>query len=237
MASHFIADLHLRPGSAGQAAVLQRYLAGPARTADALYILGDLFEVWVGDDGSLPAHRETVAAVRALADSGVACFFMRGNRDFAVGPDFAAAAGITLIDDPTSIRLGAFQIVLTHGDRLCTDDHEHQRFRARYTDPDWLARMLALPLWLRRAIARYGRLRSRYSKPRKRAEIMDVNPAAVGAFMHKHKAALLIHGHTHRPGDHKLGVAGHRLVLSDWHPQRGEVLSVDAQGWRRLELR
>ncbi|MDN5938865.1 MAG: UDP-2,3-diacylglucosamine diphosphatase [Salinisphaera sp.] len=239
MATHFIADLHLDPARPELAAILHRYLAGAARDAEALYILGDLFEVWVGDDGSLEPHRETATALRALVDSGVPAWFQRGNRDFAVGPTFCAATGLQLLDDPAVIDLHGRRTVLTHGDALCTDDHAQLRFRERYTDPRWLARMLALPLWLRRGIARYGRARSRLSHRRKPRAIMDATDDAVSQSMATHHANLLIHGHTHRPADHVVRWRdgdGHRLVLADWRANCGEVLVVDEHGWQRQPL-
>lgn len=239
MALHFIADLHLEPRRPALTGVMQRYLAGPAREAEALYILGDLFEYWVGDDGGLRTHADTVASIRRLADQGVPVYFMRGNRDFAVGGAFAEAAGLTLLDDPAILILDGRRVLLSHGDRLCTDDLAHQRFRARYTDPDWLNRVLALSLWQRQWIARYARWRSRLRGRRGNPEIMDVNRHTVRAFMAEQETRLLIHGHTHRPADHQLTVDGepaHRLVLADWRGDRGEVLILDGAGWERRPL-
>lgn len=236
MTAHFVADLHLHRQRPGLVRLFHDYLAGPAREARALYILGDLFEYWIGDDGSLPDHRDTVAALRALTDAGVALYFMHGNRDFAIGADFARATGATLLQDPHPLALYGHRAVLTHGDLLCTEDHAHQRFRARYTDPAWLARMLTLPVWWRRVLAWYGRSRSRFNGRRNTREIMDVSPAAVARFLQEQQADLLIHGHTHRPADHALAGGAHRLVLADWHEHAGEVLIVDATGWRRERL-
>lgn len=243
MSVHFIADLHLQRERPGIAAILHRYLVGPAREADALYILGDLFEVWVGDDGGLAEFADTVDAIAALSGHGTAVYFMRGNRDFAVGPDFAAACRLTVLDDPAVVELpaatGTRRVLVSHGDLLCTDDHAHQRFRSRYNDPRWRARMLRLPLWLRRLIARYARARSRAGNRRKAAGIMDVNDEAVRLLMHRYGVPLLIHGHTHRPADHEIEVDGapaHRLVLADWQDDRGEVLILDGDGFRREAL-
>lgn len=247
MTLHFIADLHLHPARSGTAALFHRYLAGEARKADALYILGDLFEVWVGDDGGLNEFHDTIAALAGLAESGTRIHFMRGNRDFAVGPDFAAACGLAVLDDPTVIDLpngppsgsGPGRALLSHGDLLCTDDHAHQRFRARYNDPRWRARMLRLPLWSRRLIARYARARSRAGKRSKPEAIMDVNPDTVRRLMRNHRAVLLIHGHTHRPAEHEMelnGTTGRRLVLSDWRNDHGEVLICDEDGFRRQAI-
>jgi UDP-2,3-diacylglucosamine hydrolase len=236
--THFVADLHLHPARPGLAALFHRYLAGEARRADTLYILGDLFEVWVGDDGGLAEFRDTAAAIAALADHGTKVCFMRGNRDFAVGPEFAAACRLTVLDDPAVVDLSAGPALLSHGDLLCTDDSAHQHFRARYNDPRWRARMLRLPLWSRRLIARYARARSRAGNRNKPEAIMDVNAETVRRLMRRYQVPLLIHGHTHRPADHEIdlnGAPGQRLVLSDWHDDRGEVLVCDENGFRRLK--
>lgn len=240
MTLHFIADLHLQISRPGLTALFHRYLAGEARRADALYILGDLFEAWVGDDGGLTEFRDTVEALAALAESGTKIYFMRGNRDFAVGSDFAAACRLTLLDDPSVADLPTGPALLSHGDLLCSDDTAHQRFRARYNDPRWRARMLRLPLWSRRLIARYARARSRAGNRHKPEAIMDVNPDTVRRLMHRYHIPLLIHGHTHRPADHEValdGTPGHRLVLADWHDGRGEVLICNENGFRRQALR
>lgn len=236
MAVHFISDLHLQPARPELMSVALRYLVGEARDAEALYILGDLFEYWIGDDGSMPDYRGVIAALASLVDAGVPVYFMHGNRDFAVGGDFAAATGIRVLPDPTVIDLYGIRTALSHGDRLCTDDIAHQRFRARYTDPAWLERMLRLPVFVRRAIARYARWRSRRASGGKPDAIMDVNANTVRAFMREHDAPCLIHGHTHRPADHALGGGAQRLVLADWHDDRGEVLICDGEGSRRRTL-
>lgn len=241
MTLHFIADLHLHAARSELTTLFHRYLAGEARRADALYILGDLFEAWVGDDGGLREFRDTVDALAELAESGTKIHFMRGNRDFGIGPEFAAACRLTILEDPAVIALpDATRALLTHGDFLCTDDDAHQRFRARYNDPHWRAKMLRLPLWSRRLIARYARARSRAGNRNKPEAIMDVNPDAVRRVMHDHDVPLLIHGHTHRPAEHEValdGTPGRRLVLSDWHGDRGEALICDGDGFRRQTLR
>lgn len=252
MTAHFIADLHLQASRPGLAARFHRYLAGEARRANQLYILGDLFEVWVGDDGGLREFRDTVAALADLAASGTEIFFIRGNRDFMIGPEFAAACRLTILDDPAAVTLpsdasgvipdsdpGSHRALLSHGDLLCSDDHAHQRFRARYNDPRWRARMLRLPLWSRRLTARYARARSRAGNRNKPEAIMDVNPDTVRRLMRRYHVPLLIHGHTHRPADHEValdGERGRRLVLSDWRDDHGEVLICDDNGFRRLKI-
>lgn len=236
MAVHFISDLHLQPGRPNLTALAHRYLSHQAHEAEAVYILGDLFEYWIGDDGSMRDYKSIIKALSDLTAAGIPVYFMRGNRDFAVGETFAAATGIRLLPDPTIIDLYGTSSVLTHGDRLCTDDHAHQQFRARYTDPEWLQRMLRLPVFIRRFLALYARWRSKQGKQNKPEAIMDVNADAVATFMANQHADRLIHGHTHRPADHQLDDQKHRLVLSDWHDTHGEVLICNQQGWHRLSL-
>lgn len=256
MATHFIADLHLQASRPDLTAVFHRYLQGPAREAQALYILGDLFEYWIGDDGSLPDYQDTIQALAKLASSGVNLFFMRGNRDFAVGPAFAQTAGLRILCDPLVIDLYGTPTLLTHGDILCSDDTEHQKFRANYTDPAWRARMLKLPKFVRRAAARRARARSKANTRNLPADIMDVNSGSVRNFMHEYGATRLIHGHTHRPQRHSVdidGQTGERWVLADWRsaaetdgrsdtsqPEnegaQGGVLICDASGCRAQSL-
>lgn len=247
MTIHFISDLHLQDTRPALTGVLHRYLKGPAREADTLYILGDLFEVWIGDDGGLPEYRETIDAIADLSDHGTSVYFMRGNRDFAVGADFAAACRLTILDDPAVVPLPtghprgpeSTRALLCHGDLLCTDDKAHQRFRSRYNNPIWRARMLRLPLWLRRLVARYARARSRAGNRRKPDEIMDVNEDAVRRLMRRYDIPLLIHGHTHRPDEHTVDMdhrPGRRIVLSDWHDGQGEVLIWEGRDFERRTL-
>jgi len=231
-ATHFIADLHLDNDQEPAACRLAAYLAGAARQADALYVLGDLFEVWIGDDGSLARHTATLTAFSALVEHGVTVYFQRGNRDFAVGPAFISAGQIQILDDPIVIDLYGTPTLLTHGDLLCSDDVAHQRFRARYTNPRWRTRMLALPLWLRRVIARRARARSAAGKQRLAADIMDVNNHTVGQIMRRHGATRIIHGHTHRPADYRQA-AYERHVIADWRPEQTQVLVASADGVSR----
>lgn len=239
MATHFIADLHLRDGDDANARRLADYLAGAAREADALYVLGDLFDVWIGDDGSVPIHRETLSHFADLVAAGVPVYFMRGNRDFGVGAAFVEASRMQIVDDPIVVDLYGTPTLLTHGDSLCTDDTAHQAFRAKYTDPRWRARMLRIPLWLRRLLAARARRRSTAGKARKSAAIMDVNAQTVRATLQRFGVRRIIHGHTHRPADHVVDVDGaraERLVLADWRPDQAEYLSVDADATRRVAI-
>lgn len=236
MSIHFISDLHLQPGRPALTALALRYLANQARAAEAVYVLGDLFEYWIGDDGSMRDYPEIISAFSELTNAGVAVYFMHGNRDFAVGSEFARATSIAILPDPVVIDLYGNPTLLSHGDSLCTDDIAHQAFRARYRNPDWLRRMLRLPLFVRRLLARYARWRSIRSGRRKPEAIMDVNAGAVDASMREHHAQWLIHGHTHRPADHELPANRHRLVLADWQDEHGEVLICEPQGWHRERL-
>lgn len=239
MATHFIADLHLQAARPGLADIFHRYLAGPARSAQALYILGDLFEYWLGDDASLDEHGSTIAALQALSLSGVTVFFMRGNRDFAVGPAFERACGMRILADPLMIDLYGTPTLLSHGDLFCTDDLEHQKFRAKYSNPAWRKRMLHLPRFMRRRIARYARAKSQANTQRLSSPIMDVNRETVLQCMRDYGAQRLIHGHTHRPQTHKVDLGklqGERIVLADWLNDQGQVLICDASGCRRQTL-
>lgn len=233
MATHLLADVHLTGADDPNAARLIAYLDGPARAAEAVYVLGDLFDVWIGDDGSLPIHATVVERFAALARSNVAVYFMRGNRDFAVGDGFVAASRMQILDDPIAVDLHGTPTLLSHGDVLCTDDTAHQAFRAKYTDPRWRARMLKLPLWLRRQLARRARRRSTAGKTAKPMQLMDTNPRAVRETMAHYGVRRLIHGHTHRPARHTLEVDGEhaeRIVLADWRPDQVEIQIASEDG-------
>ena len=234
----FISDLHLDPASPGIARQFRAFLDGEARSADALYVLGDLFEVWLGDDDPDPATREIVAALRRLTDSGVPCFVMHGNRDFLIGERFALASGMRLLADPTVVDLYGTRTVLMHGDTLCSDDHEYQEFRALVRNPAWQQAFLAKPLDERTRMAREARGRSEQSKQVKDMTIMDVTPATVDSAFRAHHSARLIHGHTHRPAHHEHKVDGRdceRWVLADWY-EHGSCLLCDANGCRAQAL-
>jgi UDP-2,3-diacylglucosamine hydrolase len=218
----FISDLHLDESWPHIVDEFERFLTEDARGARALYILGDLFESWIGDDDDSPIADRVARALRALSDSGVPIYFMRGNRDFVLGKDFARKAGMTILDDPTVIDLDGTRTLLMHGDTLCTDDVAYQKFR-KIMHNRWFQRIaLALPLSVRRRIA--GRLRGQSQKhvARKTEAIMDVNQGAVEAAMRAHGVRTLIHGHTHRPAAHRFDLDGQtaeRIVLGDWYDQ------------------
>lgn len=234
-ATHFIADLHLLDDHSPAARCLTGYLAGPARAAEALYVLGDLFEVWIGDDGSIPQHAATLDAFAGLVAAGVPVYFIRGNRDFAVGPQFETRSGMYIIDDPTVLNLHGTPTLLAHGDIFCTDDSKHQAFRKKYTNENWRKHRLALPLWLRRAIARWARRRSARSKTQKPLHIMDVNADTVAHIAAEYNVKRIIHGHTHRPADH-LDNGLSRHVLADWRDSVAEVLLVSDAGVERQKI-
>jgi len=224
---HFISDLHLCAERPALTAVFERYLAGPARTASALYILGDLFEYWAGDDDlDDPLNTRVARQLATLADVGCRVFFMPGNRDFLLGADFARRAKLEILPEPALIPLGDRQALLCHGDSLCTDDIAYQAFRTQVRNPTWQAQFLAQPLALRKQIIAGVRMKSEEAKSEKAAAIMDVNAASVAALLHEHGFPLLIHGHTHRPAEHRTNVDSHaceRWVLADWRDENGEA--------------
>jgi UDP-2,3-diacylglucosamine hydrolase len=228
-----ISDLHLAAERPQITAQFLRFARDTAPAAEALYILGDLFEYWVGDDDLEDPLNGTVSAVlSALAAAGTRVFLMRGNRDVLLGTDFAARCGATLLDDPVLIDLHGKPTLLCHGDALCTDDIDYQRFRAYARDPANQAKFLAQPLAARREQMRGMRAQSEASKQQKTEAIMDVAPAAVEDLLRRHGYPRLIHGHTHRPARHLHAVDGHaceRWVLNDWY-ESGGYLRCDATG-------
>lgn len=222
MPTLFISDLHLDASRPHIIELFIALLAGEARKASALYILGDLFESWIGDDDDSPLAAQVADAMRALHDSGVPVHFMCGNRDFLLGADYAARAGMVLLADPTVVDIGGERTLLMHGDTLCTDDVEYQKFRAMVRDPRWQRQFLARPLAERRAFAAQARGESRRHTADARPEIMDVNQTAVASVMREHAVHRLIHGHTHRPATHHFdldGMRAQRIVLGDWYEQ------------------
>ncbi len=237
MATLFIADLHLDPSRPQITALFERYLAGDeVRHADALYILGDLVEAWIGDDDDAELPARIAAATRAVRDTGVPVYFMVGNRDFLLGPAFAERAGLSLLDDATVHDIQGRRTLLMHGDVLCTDDLAYQAVRRQVRTPEWQAQILAMPLQARRAFAAKAREDSKAHTGSTIESIMDVNAQAVAGAMRKAQVSRLIHGHTHRPAVHDFrldGAPAQRIVLGDWYEQ-GSVLRVDRAG---VELR
>ncbi len=234
----FISDLHLDPSRAAIVAQFERFLADTAPGADALYILGDLFEYWVGDDGLALPFPQRIAAALHKTSQRVPLHFMHGNRDFLAAERFARETGAQLMQDPTVIDLYGSRVLLLHGDTLCTDDTRYQAFRAQVRDPRWQQATLARPIEERVALANRMRIESEGTKHDTAAEIMDVAPAAVAAAFEAADCDLMIHGHTHRPGRHVHRVGGRdrvRWVLTDWYA-RGGYLEASPEGVRALEL-
>ena len=234
MATLFISDLHLDPERPAITELFGRFIDGEARGADALYILGDLFEAWVGDDDPSAAGAYVADRLHGLAASGVPVYFIRGNRDFLLGDAYARRAGITILPDPAVVMLHGQPTLLLHGDLLCTDDLPYQQFRAQTRDPRWQQQFLAQPLDARLAFANQARAASkaRYGElvsAGKAETIGDVAPGTVREWFQRYGVRRMIHGHTHRPAIHTEGAGNTRIVLGDWYEQ-GSVLRVDADG-------
>lgn len=237
--SLFISDLHLCASRPNITSAFIEFLQHTASKVRALYILGDLFEYWAGDDDMSDAFNlQIITAFKTLSESGIQIFFMHGNRDFLIAEDFCRAAGITLLPDPSIIDLHGQKALLSHGDDLCTDDFAYQQFRAQVRDKQWQADFLSQPLQVRKKQIEAIRMRSDQEKSQKSLAIMDVNSDAVNALIRKYHPDLLIHGHTHRPNRHSVSLDGKlviRWVLGDWYEQ-GSYLICDASGCRNIDL-
>ena len=232
----FISDLHLDASRPETTALFFDFLARRARMAAALYILGDLFEAWVGDDDDPPPYPQIRAGLAALVRSGTACFLLHGNRDFLLGRRFCRETGCTLLRDPATVEIDGMRTLLMHGDLLCTDDRDYLRFRRRVRNPLVKRLFLWKSLDARRAIAEHYRKNSRTATAVKPEDITDASPEAAAAYLRRFRAGRLIHGHTHRPADHETTVAGGpavRSVLAQWYPERGEILVYRAGHWHR----
>jgi len=230
----FISDLHLDAARPRITQLFLDFLPSRARGADALYILGDLFEAWVGDDDQSSMNQSVCRGISECAASGTPVFVMHGNRDFLLGERFARQCNCTLLQDPTHIDLYGTPTLLMHGDRLCTDDTDYQAFREMVRDPQWQQTFLEKPLQERHQIAADMRARSRDETSGKDEMIMDVNPDAVTREMSRQDVQQLIHGHTHRPCIHELQInsmPARRIVLGDWYEQ-GSVLECSPDGCR-----
>ena len=214
----FISDCHLHAGHPEVIHELVEFLDGRAASASQLYILGDLFEVWLGDDDPAPGLERLIDSLARRATTA-RVYFLAGNRDFLLGEAFAARAGFELLEEPQYLELGGSRVVLIHGDTLCTDDHDYQAFRAMVRNPEWQAGFLEKPLAERQAIAARLRDESADAMADKTMEIMDVNARAVEDCFRQHQAEILIHGHTHRPAVHSYSGGLTRYVLGDWNPQ------------------
>ena len=254
--TRFVSDLHLRPERPDLTERFSRFLVDCAeQQIDALFILGDLFEYWIGDDNlDDPFVATIVAALRQLSDRGTKLYFVHGNRDFLIGHAFAAATGATLLPDLTVLKLGAVpvgagdtpqdnlasirtSVLLLHGDTLCTDDHAYQNFRRRVRAPEWQQQFLAQSLRARRAEVATLRRHSAEAIREKSAEIMDVSPNAVRQTLATSMCRVMIHGHTHRPGREVIDATtgSERWVLSDWEYERGDALELNGQKLCRLD--
>jgi UDP-2,3-diacylglucosamine hydrolase len=229
MATLFISDLHLDPSRPQITTLFENYLASDeVRRADALYILGDLVEAWIGDDDDDELPQRIAAATRSVRDAGVPVYFMVGNRDFLLGEAFARRAGMTLLEDGAVHDIHGRPTLLMHGDVLCTDDTAYQAVRQQVRNPEWQKQILSMPLEARRAFAAKAREDSKAHTGSTMESIMDVNASAVSETMRKAGVTRLIHGHTHRPAVHAFALEGapaERIVLGDWYEQ-GSVLRV-----------
>lgn len=234
----FISDIHLQQDAPATAEAFFDFLVRHGHRVQQLYLLGDLFEYWAGDDDiACPFNARVVGALRALSDAGVTLFWMAGNRDFLIGERFANATGATLLPDPSVVTIAGRTIVLTHGDACCTDDVDYQAFRRQVRDCDWQRDFLARPLAQRLAMIDRMREGSRVAQRAKSDAIMDVNAQAIAALFAGTDTRLMIHGHTHRPATHEGTVDGTpciRYVLPDWDvaqaPARGGGIAIDASG-------
>ena len=230
-----ISDLHLEEQRPDISRAFLRFIETRARQAEALYILGDFFEVWVGDDGMTPFQHQIARALHALSESGTRIYLMHGNRDFMIGQAFCREAGCTLLSDPHIALLGGERVLLMHGDSLCTLDKSYMRMRRLLRNPLSLLILRNLPLARRQKIAAKLRSTSRQETRMKASDIIDVTPDEVLKVMRKHGVRTLIHGHTHRPASHSLQIDGEpaqRIVLGDWDRQ-GWALQVDASGFHQ----
>ena len=234
MSIWFASDLHLDPATPDIADRFLRFLAGPASCATAIYLLGDIFEAWLGDDDPEPAHRAVVAALAAVTARGTLLYLMHGNRDFLLGGRFCAETGATLLEDPVIATIGRERVLLSHGDGLCVDDGAYQRLRALVRDPEVRRGFAALPLASRRRLATEARAGSREHLAGAGEYITDVNQTAVETLMREAGVRTMIHGHTHRPATHRFTIGGGeytRIVLGAWHAT-AEVLEWNSAGFR-----
>ena len=230
-----VSDLHLDVSRPAITRLFLDFLAGEARQAEALYVLGDLFEAWVGDDDPSEAGTFVAARLKALTDAGVPTYFIRGNRDFLLGDEYAKRAGMTILPDPAVILLQGEPTLILHGDLLCSDDTAYQQFRTQTRDPRWQAQFLAQPLAARLAFAAQARAASkaRYGELQASGQsetITDVSPATVREWFARYGVRRMIHGHTHRPAIHDEGDCATRIVLGDWY-QQGSVLRASEDGF------
>jgi UDP-2,3-diacylglucosamine hydrolase len=234
----FVSDLHLDASAPAAVEQFLTFLRTRVAGAEALYILGDLFEVWVGDDETEAEKKAICEGLRTLTSSGVACFVLHGNRDFLLGRRFCENTGCRLLPDPVIAEFDGERVLLTHGDALCTDDHSYQELRSIVRTAPWQRRFLALPLEDRELLANQARAGSRQHTARTIPQIMDVNPEAVATAYRVTGVRRIIHGHTHRPGIHDTTVEGaraQRIVLGAWYEQ-GSYLVYENEHYELREL-
>jgi UDP-2,3-diacylglucosamine hydrolase len=225
MTTLLISDLHLSPERPAVTRAFFTFLENQTADVEALFILGDLFEAWIGDDDPAPLARQVIAALKKLSDSGVRLFFTHGNRDFLIGKQFARESGATLLPDHHLAELGGQRVLLLHGDTLCTGDADYQKFRRKYRHPLVKFLLRHLPLKKRQKMAVEWRQKSMRANANKSDNIMDVSGETVAQLMAQYQVKLMIHGHTHRPYHHHMAF-GERLVLGDWH-QRGWYIRIE----------
>ena len=237
--SLFISDLHLDPGRAEGIQLFDDFIRQKAVAADQLFILGDLFEYWLGDDASEHCGYQSIAeSLATLSDHDTQVYLMHGNRDFLMGKDFASLFAGCLLPDPSTFRLCEENVLLMHGDSLCTDDVAHQQFRQQSRNPEWQQAILAKSILEREEMARQLRMISMQGNADKSEAIMDVSQSAVDSVMTQHQVRLLIHGHTHRTSIHKFqlnGTVAHRIVLGDWY-KKGNYLLHDNNGYSLMSF-
>jgi len=234
----FVSDLHLDAERPAAIDTFVDFVAREGIKSDRLFILGDLFEVWVGDDDDDPVLARVIDSIALLRSYEVPCYIMHGNRDFLLGDAFAQRTGAKILTDFVTVDIYGQTILLTHGDLLCTDDTAYMKLRAMVRDPAWQSGFLSRPIEERRQIAASLRARSKSETAMKSSEIMDVNQAAVEETLRSHGVDVLVHGHTHRPGVHRFDVDGSpatRIVLGDWYTQ-GTILQWDRHGFKLRSL-
>ena len=238
MSHLFISDLHLDERASSALAAFERLCAGPARGFENLWVLGDLFEVWVGDDSPDPVSAGVADALASLSAQGTRCRLMHGNRDFLIGADFIAQSGAEFVSDPAVVEDIEPATVVAHGDALCTDDVQYQQLRTHLRSDAFRSEMLARPLAERQAIGAGARVRSQETNANKPDAIMDVNASAVDSLLDAHGASRLIHGHTHRPGYHRWQHGTdirERWVLGAWEQEPIVYAIADSRGVRLME--